>query len=340
MKKINCAVIGMGVGVRHADFYENYKYTNLTKIFEINKDKWKSIKKKFPKVELVENEDEIFHDPKIKLISLASYDNYHFKQIIKATKFKKNIFVEKPICLFLDQLKEIKKKVKKSKVYLSCNFVLRENLQFKKIEKIIKKRLGKIYFIEGDYNYGRLEKIETGWRGKIPYYSVTHGGGIHLIDLILGYLNELPYEVNSEGNKLVVKNKKFKSNDFTIGLLKFKSGKIAKISSNFGCVIPHHHSLKIYGDKGSIVHDIRGAILASSRSKTKKLLNFNYQTNNKKKLNILKSFVEDLMNNRKKKINVNFDSIVNSMLVSLAIEKSIIKNKKIKINYKKLYLDD
>ncbi len=105
-------------------------------------------------------------------------------------------------------------------------------------------------------------------------------------------------------------------------------------------MIPHHHSLKIYGDKGSIVHDIRGAILASSRSKTKKLLNFNYQTNNKKKLNILKSFVEDLMNNRKKKINVNFDSIVNSMLVSLAIEKSIIKNKKIKINYKKLYLDD
>ena len=47
MTKINCAVIGMGIGEIHANFYKNYKSTNLIKIFEINKNKRKEIKKIF-----------------------------------------------------------------------------------------------------------------------------------------------------------------------------------------------------------------------------------------------------------------------------------------------------
>lgn len=341
MKKINCAVIGMGVGARHADFYNSYNYTNLVKIYEIDKNKWKNIQKRYPKVKLVDNENQIFNDPNIDLISLASYDNYHFSQILKAAKYKKNIFVEKPICLLLKQLKIIKKNVLKSKIIMSCNFVLRENKQFKEIEKNIqKKRIGKIYFIEGDYNYGRAEKIENGWRGKISNFSVTHGGAIHMIDLILWYLKELPIDVVSSGNKLVIKNKHFKSNDFTIGILNFKSGKIVKITSNFGCVSPHHHAFKIFGDKGSIIHDMRGGLLVNSRNKKKKPKIFDLKTSNKQKANILKSFVNDIINNRKKKLKENFNNIINSMLVSLAIDKSIKKRKKILINYKKINLDD
>lgn len=341
MKKINCAVIGMGVGERHADFYDSYKFTNLVKICEIDKKKWKKIKKRYPKVKIVDDENEIFKDPKIKLVSLASHDNYHFSQILKATKYKKDIFVEKPICLLLKQLKIIKKNVLKSKIIMSCNFILRENNQFKNIGKIIKnKKFGKIYYIEGDYNYGRLEKIEKGWRGKIPNFSVTHGGAIHIIDLIISFLKELPISVVSSGNKLVTKNKNFKSNDFTIGILNFKSGKIAKISSNFGCVTPHHHSLKLFGNKGTIVHDIRGGLLYKSRNKKKKPKFFNLKTNNKQKANILKFFIDDILNNKKNKLIENFNNIINSMLVSLAIDKSIITKKKILINYKKIDLDD
>jgi len=330
----------MGVGERHASFYERFKHTNLVKIFDKDPKKMILIKKKFPLAKLVKNENEIFKDPEIDLVSIASYDNYHYSQIIKSIKYKKNIFVEKPICLFLNQLKDIKKKVEINNVNFSCNFVLREYKQFKKIKKIIKKKLGKIYFIEGDYNYGRLEKIENGWRGQIPYYSVTHGGAIHMIDLILFFLNELPYEVSSMGNRLVVKNKRFKNNDFTISLLKFKSGKIVKISSNFGCMAPHHHSIKVFGSKGTIIHDIRGAILSKSRVKEKKLFKFNFQTNKNDKANVLKNFVVNIIKKRKKLINDNFKRIINCMLISIAIEKSIKCNKKIKINYKKINLNE
>ena len=63
--------------------------------------------------------------------------------------------------------------------------MLRAHPIFIKIFKMIKKNLiGKIYHIEGEYNYGRLYKITHGWRGRLPFYSVTQGGGIHIIDLI------------------------------------------------------------------------------------------------------------------------------------------------------------
>ena len=41
---------------------------------------------------------EILEMPDIDVVSIASYDNYHFDQVCKAIKKKKNVFVEKPLC--------------------------------------------------------------------------------------------------------------------------------------------------------------------------------------------------------------------------------------------------
>ena len=76
------------------------------------------LKKIYPSVQIVKNENEIFKDPNIKLVSIASYDNYHYPQILKSIKFKKNIFVEKPICLYLSQLKKLKKLKKIIQIFL------------------------------------------------------------------------------------------------------------------------------------------------------------------------------------------------------------------------------
>ena len=45
---------------------------------------------------------------------------------------------------------------------------------------------------------------------KIPFYSVNYGGGVHMVDQILWLLDELPYQVKAETNKIVTKNSKFK----------------------------------------------------------------------------------------------------------------------------------
>ena len=118
-------------------------------------------------------------------ICVCSYDNFHFTHVKKSILSKKNIFVEKPLCLKTRELKIIKTLVKKNNVNISSNFVLRQNSFFKNLRDKIKKGFfGKIYLIEANYNYGRLDKITKGWRGRIKNYSITGGGGVHLIDLI------------------------------------------------------------------------------------------------------------------------------------------------------------
>tara|TARA_B100000214_G_scaffold348922_1_gene301368 strand:- start:315 stop:1337 length:1023 start_codon:yes stop_codon:yes gene_type:complete len=337
MKQINCAVIGMGVGERHANFYKKFKGTRLKKIFEKDKILVKKLKKKFPLTNFVNNENEIFEDPKIDLVSIASYDNYHYRQIFKAFKYNKHIFVEKPICLKLKELRKIWFYHKKNKkIKISSNLLLRSSPQFKKIKLFNnQKKYGNIFYVEADYNYGRLHKILNGWRNKIPFYSINYGGGVHMVDQILWLLDELPYQVKAEANKIVTKNSKFKFNDFSVALLKFKSGKIAKVSSNFGCNMPHHHAMKIFGTKGSLIHNFKGADFYKSRNKKIKAKNFKINFSKTEKNNVLKSFAKSILEKKEDKI-INFRDILNSMLICFAIEKSVKTNRNIKINYNQL----
>ena len=63
--------------------------------------------------------------------------------------------------------------------------------------------MGNIYLYEASYDYGRIHKITSGWRGEIDNYSVMHSGGIHLIDIILWLSNQKIIEVNAISTKLL-----------------------------------------------------------------------------------------------------------------------------------------
>ena len=334
--KINAAVIGMGVGEKHAKIYQENKFVRLKKIYEKDEKKVKFFKKFYPNVEFVKNENEIFFDKSIKIISLASFDNYHAKQILKGVKYKKHIFVEKPICQTLNELKKIYKSLAvQKKIKFSCNLVLRKTKQFIQINKISsKKKIGKIYYLEADYNYGRLWKLVRGWRGKIPFYSVMQGGGVHMIDLILNICKDLPVQVKAYGNKIVTKKTNFNFNDLSVAILKFKDGKILKVTSNFSCVAPHHHSIKIFGQKGTIFNDYYGATYFRSRDKKKHPLRFNFKYTNKEKGDLLRDFILNITNQSSKQI-IPISELMNVMLVCFAIDKSIKLNKTVDIHYDK-----
>ena len=125
-------------------------------------------------------------------MSICSNDNYHYSHILDCIKNKKHIFCEKPICLTLNEFSKLEKKIKNYKGFLDTNFNLRTVPAFNKLkEKIKKNKIGKIFSIEGGYETGRLYKVTQGWRGKIKDYSLTMGGMIHMLDLIIWLLNFL-----------------------------------------------------------------------------------------------------------------------------------------------------
>ena len=68
------AVIGTGVGIKHIEAIHNYKNFRVKIICEKNIKKFLYLKKKYKKIKIVSNENEIYKDKDIRLVSIASYD--------------------------------------------------------------------------------------------------------------------------------------------------------------------------------------------------------------------------------------------------------------------------
>ena len=110
--KVKAAVIGMGIGEKHLKAIDGFLGSEVKIICEKDK-KNSNVKKKYPNKMITSNEKSIFLDKQINLVSIASYDDNHYSQIVKCLKFNKNIIIEKPMCLNSNQLKNIYKLIKK-----------------------------------------------------------------------------------------------------------------------------------------------------------------------------------------------------------------------------------
>ena len=327
--KIISGIIGTGIGKKHFEAIENCKNSETKILCEKNRRKLKILKKKYPKKILTDNENKIFKDKNINVVSIASYDGDHYKQIIKSIKFKKNIIVEKPMCLKPNQLKNIYNLLKKNKVKMISNLVLRVNSLFLNLKKKINKN--KIYYIEADYIWGREKKL-YGWRSKEKNYSVTLGAGIHMIDLVMWMLNNRPKYVTSFANDKVTKNSKFKKKSLGVYIFEFPSNILVKISANAASTYNHMHELKIFQKGSSFINNFNGQYMFNKiNGKTSlKKLNFDYPDKKNRKL-LIQQFIDSLRN--KKKEIMNLKEQIDLMTVCFAADESIKKNKRIKIKY-------
>ncbi len=330
-KKIIAATIGLGFGMTHVECLKKNKFVNLK--FICDKKQNMSRLSSLQNLNFLSNPSEIWKNTKIDLVTVASYDNFHYQQILNSIKNHKHVFSEKPFCQTKNEFIKIKNSLRKYKVKFSSNFVLRHHPKFKKVKDLVEKKIiGKIYNIEGEYNYGRIEKLSKGWRGKIPFYSIVQGGGIHIIDLMIWMLKSYPLEVISTGNKLMTQRSIFKFNDNNIALINFKNGAIGKVSSNFGCVAPHQQTLKIYGSKGTIEVDREKIKIYKSRNEKQKPKEIYFRKINKNyKKQILNSFIKSIKMNKSVQ-NPNKDEILKSMATCISIEKSAKTKKWEKIN--------
>lgn len=331
---INAAVIGSGIGAKHIEALKKTDIVKIKYIYEKDIKKISSLKKKFKDIDIISSDKKIFTDDSIKLVCIASYDNYHYKQILSCIKNQKHFFVEKPMCLNLYELQHIYNLMKKNKnIFFSSNLVLRTNDLFNKIKK--KTNINDLFYIEGDYIWGRLHKLYD-WRSKISGYSIILGACIHMIDLINWILGMKPEKIYAQGNKILTKKTKFKKDSFVVLILKFKNGIIAKVTANSTDNYQHYHELKIFEKKKTVMSNILGKKVIKKNKN--KVSFFNIRGNYPDKENrymLLSNFAKTLRDKniiKKQKImKQNFDL----MSICLSGIKSLQTNKEVKIKYLK-----
>ena len=299
-KKIRAGVIGLGVGLHQARSLFSNPKCELISICDFNKDKLTNIGSEFQNINQTQNDNDIITNPDIDLVCIASYDEFHFQQVMMCLNQNKHVYVEKPICLKKDEIKNIRKILSANpNLHLSSNMVLRTCPLFEKVREEIKlKKFEDIYYLEADYLWGRKEKIISGWRADAKFYSIIYGAAIHMVDLVYWITSKKPISVKAFGSNVIVNGTKQRHNDFAILILEYEDKMCAKISVHGAGIHPHYHALKIFGKKLSFVHDYSGTFWIDSCNLNQK---FRTETapypEKSKRGEALTSFVDSIFDN-------------------------------------------
>jgi predicted dehydrogenase len=260
---VKAAVIGLGVGEQHAVAYAEHPSAEVAALCDLDEARLDEIGAAHPQARRTTSPADVLEDPEIDIVSIASYDSDHHPQVMHALERGKHVFVEKPLCQTAEQAREIHAALAaRPELVLSSNLVLRASPRFELLKRWIDDgRLGRVYYTEGDYDYGRLWKLTEGWRGDLDSYSVTLGGTIHLIDLLLWLTGDRVLRAQATANRLVTKGTKFRFDDLVVAILELESGAAMKVAANFGCVHPHYHDVQVFGTKGTFVNGLDAATL-------------------------------------------------------------------------------
>lgn len=262
MQRLRAAVIGLGIGEQHALTYRAHPGCELVALCDLSDEKLAQAREKFPGVRLTRDAGAVLDDPSVDVVSIASFDDAHARQVVRALDAGKHVFVEKPLCQRAQELEAIKRAWwrHQGRIKLASNVVLRTAPLYRWLEqRITAGDLGEVYAFDGDYLYGRIEKITHGWRKDVDDYSVMAGGGIHLIDLFVWLLGQRPATVHAVGNRVCSRGSDFRYDDFTAATLTCPSGVVARFTANFGCVHRHQHVVRVFGTKATFLYDDAGA---------------------------------------------------------------------------------
>lgn len=333
MDNLSVGIIGLGVGESHIAGYEKHQKCRVTKICDNNLEVLQEVNRRnYGKIPVTDPNDIIF-DSSIDIVSIATYDDCHKDQVIASLKNGKHVFVEKPLCLNKEELSSILSTMRENpQLRVSSNLILRRCPRFIDLRKrIMSGQLGQIFHIESSYDYGRLNKLTGGWRGRIPSYSVTLGGGIHLIDLMHWVSGEKFTEVFAYGNKLSTKGSSFPGYSLTAAVMKSTSGCTASLTSNFGSVTPHHHKISIYGTEATFEQSHSDTVYFFSRDSEKLHEKVNSVYPGTQKGDLLYDFIDSII--REKKPIIEAQEVIDVMSVGLAIDESIKNQNPQKVEY-------
>ena len=141
------------------------------------------------------NEDELIADPSIDIVDICTPNYLHYETLKKAIKAGKAIYCEKPLCISLDQAREI---VALSQEHHTVGNIVFNNRHLAPIQRarqmIDEGRLGRILNFKAEYLHNSALNVQknAGWKQD----KTVCGGGVlfdlgsHVIDLIYSLCGE------------------------------------------------------------------------------------------------------------------------------------------------------
>ncbi len=242
-KIVNTAIIGVGNwGKNLVRNFAELSDSNLLMCCDLDEKKLNKIKKSLPKVSVTKNVNDILLNPEIDAVIVATSASTHFKVAKKCLLSGKHVFVEKPLCLHVKDVKELNKIAKEKHKKIMVGHLLEYHPAVNYLKDFIESgKLGNVYYIYSQrVNLGKIRYDENALWSLAP----------HDISVILYLLNEEPVSVSARGEYYLQKDLE----DVVFLNLQFKNKRMANIHLSW--LDPHKiRKITVVGSKKMVAFD-------------------------------------------------------------------------------------
>lgn len=268
MKKYRVAVLGLGMGDAWAKAAAELPDTELGMVYDPAFGKYSRIDTEYyknRKIRLAESEEEIYASD-ADIVVVASPDQFHTDQSIRALTAGKHVACEKPLAPTVADCRKIIAAVKKSGKKFMTGQVCRYAPCFKLMKQLIDAgRIGELVALEGSYAHDYVDaRGWDDWRQskEVGRYGFL-GGGCHSLDL-LRYLAGNPLEVSCYMNQKFLKD--WAKPDTGVAIVKFPDDVIARIFVSIGIRAPYTMGTIVYGTEGTLRYRDEGYVEIAEKS--------------------------------------------------------------------------
>ena len=281
---------------------------------------------------LTTDPNEIFTDPEIDAVVIASSTDTHAKFIQEGAKAKKHIFSEKPIDIDIDRIKHTLKVVKNEGVKLMVGFNRRFDRNFMRVHEAV---------VSGQIGSPQIIKITSRDPAPPPIEYIKVSGGIFL-DMTIHDWDMARYQAGSEVEEVYASGAvlvdpeigKAGDIDTAVAVLRFKSGALGMIDNTRQAVYGYDQRVEVFGSNGCVTADNEATntvrIYTAECTSIDTIPYFFLERYMESYANELRFFFECLKNNQDPKPNGE-DGLQN-VLVAIAAQKSYDENRPVKIS--------
>ncbi|MDV7697544.1 Gfo/Idh/MocA family oxidoreductase [Chryseobacterium soli] len=248
--KVGLCAFGMSGKIFHAPFLEEHPGFFISAIVERSKE---DSREKYPEAVICRSVEEMLQNSDIEVVVINTPVQTHFEYAKKALEAGKNIIVEKPFTVNVEEAEELVNLAEQKGLFLSVYQNRRFDRDFLQVQKILNdKKLGEIK--EAEIRFDRFRTEPSGKQHKENPEQTGSGSlhdlGSHLVDQAVQYFG---YPKKLFADVFSMKGADFANDYFEILLLYKNNMRVRLKSSVFSKEA--HYAYVIHGSKGTFLQE-------------------------------------------------------------------------------------
>lgn len=248
--KAGLCAFGMSGKVFHAPFLKQHPGFFISAVVERSKNE---SEEKYPESTVYRSVEDMLQNAEVELVIINTPVQTHYEYAKKALEAGKNIIVEKPFTVNVEEAEELVKLAEEKGLFLSVYQNRRFDRDFQQVQKILNERkLGNIK--EAEIRFDRFRTTPSGKQHKENPDQVGSGSlhdlGAHLVDQAVQYFG---YPEKLFADVFSMKGASF-ANDYFEILLFYKNDLRVRLKSSV-FTKEDHYAYKMHGDRGSFLQE-------------------------------------------------------------------------------------